>query len=147
MTGVWALPPLFPPGTLVNPVTWRCVGNSIWEGRHTGIRWLIAFAGISRNKNGDAVVASLVESSDVRIDAFDGGELISPSSTEAVRLAAVWKGTSQASSHATNNSNHPAINEPIIADALQVIVDHLQRTIYNRAQLKLIDEVMRPDGP
>jgi hypothetical protein len=83
----------------------------------------------------------------MRIDRILGGDLIKPSSPEALTLAPVWKGCSQASSHATTDTNHPDIREPVLAQALQIVVDHLQSTIYDRAGLKLVNEVMRASGP
>lgn len=147
MRGQWALPALIFQGPSVNAVAVRCIGNSIWEGRHTGLRWLIEFVGIIQSAGLPAAFSLKRGEFDMRIDRMAGGVVIARTSPEAKILAPVWKGCTQASSHPTMDTNHPEIREPILADALHIVVEHLQRTIYAHAGLKIIDEVMRADGP
>jgi hypothetical protein len=56
----------------------------------------------------------------------------------------VWKGCSQASSHATNEYNHPAGNDQKeLPDALTMILNHLQDTVYNKASKSVSDCVLK----
>jgi hypothetical protein len=123
-------------------IYWRCSTDSIWEGRLAATRWLIEFVGIKRGNDGNPV-ASTKKGKDVRIDDLEGGRLLDPSTPRARRLANVWKGCSQASSHATNAYSHPPIDDQkVLPEALKIILDHLQSTIYDKASKKLRDCVM-----
>ena len=126
-------------------VYWRCATDSIWEGRLAATRWLIEFVGIKRNDDGKATECKKKRGSkDVRIDDLDGGKLFDLSSPHAQLLADVWKGCSQASSHATNEYNHPAVSDQKeLPDALTMILNHLQDTIYNQAGKKVSDCVLK----
>ena len=91
---------------------WRCATDSIWEGRLAATRWLIEFIGIKRHENGKPTECNKKKGSkDVRIDDLNGGVLFDTSNPDAQILADVWKGCSQASSHATNEYNHPRIGD------------------------------------
>jgi hypothetical protein len=84
---------------------------------------------------------------DVRINDLDGGELFSLVDPNAQALANIWKGCSQASSHATNEYNHPPVDDwKELPAALTVILSHLQRTIYNQAGKNLCDCVLKARG-
>ena len=53
---------------------------------------------------------------------------------EAQLLGSVWKGCSQASSHATNEYKHPSVSDgKELPEALTIIAEHLQNTIYQKA--------------
>jgi hypothetical protein len=125
-------------------VYWRCATDSIWEGRLVATRWLIEFVGIKRNDDGKAAECKKKRGSkDVGIDDLDGGKLFDLSSPHAQLLADVWKGCSQASSHATNEYNHPAVSDQKeLPDALTMILNHLQDTIYNQVGEKVSDCVL-----
>jgi hypothetical protein len=125
-------------------IYWRCSTDSIWQGRLAAIRWLIEFVGIKQGDNGRAVCAKKKPySKDVRIDDFDGGELLRPATQEGQFLAHIWKGCSQASSHATNEYDHPSVNdEKDLPPALTIILDHLQKTIYQKAGQNIRDYVL-----
>ena len=126
-------------------VYWRCATDSIWEGRLAATRWLIEFVGVKRNENGKAAVSKKKPGAkDVRIDDLDGGRLFDLSDPNAQLLADVWKGCSQASSHATNEYNHPAVRDwKELPDALTVVLNHLQDTIYNHVGEKIRDYVLK----
>ena len=126
-------------------IYWRCATDSIWEGRLAATRWRIEFVGIKRNENGKATECRKRKvSKDVRIDDLDGGKLFNLSGPDAQLLADVWKGCSQASSHATNEYNHPAVSDQKeLPDALVIILRHLQDTIYNQAGKKVSDCVLK----
>jgi hypothetical protein len=56
----------------------------------------------------------------------------------------VWKGCSQASSHATNEQNHPAVSDrKELPEALTVVLNHLQETINDRAGMEVRDYVLK----
>ncbi len=124
-------------------IYWRCATDSIWEGRLAAIRWLIEFVGIKQGRSGNPAVCQKSFREDVRIDDFDGGRLVDCSTPEGRHLASVWKGCSQASSHATNAYNHPSVNDKKdLPEALKIILNHLQNTIYQRAAKNIRDYVL-----
>jgi len=61
----------------------------------------------------------------------------------AADLASVWKGCSQASSHATSGA-HPDVRESGLANALAIVLEHMQNTIYQKAGKNLRDYVHEP---
>ena len=139
----WIRPELSTPD---HKVYWRCAADSIWEGRLAATRWLIAFIGISQKDGKPARPNNNRQATDVYIEHFDPGntnlfDLLKP---EAHLLAAVWTGCSQASSHATHNSNHPTVDDVVLSKALVVIVNHLQDTIYLKAGENIRDYVLEP---
>jgi hypothetical protein len=126
-------------------IYWRCAADSIWEGRLAATRWLIEFVGIKQGKAGNPVRCEKDPKypDDVHIDDFDGGVPLNHLTPEAVTLANVWKGSSQASSHATSGA-HPDVRESSLANALAVVAEHLQNTIYQKAGKVLRDYVLEP---
>ena len=123
-------------------IYWRCSTDSIWEGRLAATRWLIEFVGI-QDKNGNPAACTKKRKDDVRIDDFDGGYLLDPSTANGRCLADVWKGCTQASSHATNAYGHPPVEDrTVLPKALKIILDHLQDTIYDKASKKIRDCVL-----
>jgi hypothetical protein len=46
----------------------------------------------------------------------------------------VWKGCSQASSHATHDSKHFLVDAKTLEEALRIIVSHLDKTVYSASQ-------------
>ena len=125
-------------------VYWRCATGSIWEGRLAATRWLIEFIRIKRHSNSKAIEHTKQKAKDVRIDDLDGGKLFDLSDPNAQLLADVWKGCSQASTHATNEYNHPAVSDrKELPAALTIVVNHLQDTIYSRASKQIGDCVLK----
>jgi len=123
-------------------IFWRCSTDSIWEGRLAATRWLIEFIGISQDSNGNSIAPKKLQN-DVRIDEFDGGKLLDPLTPNGRCLADVWKGCTQASSHATNAYTHPPVDDQtVLPKALKIILDHLQDTIYDKASKKIRDCVL-----
>jgi hypothetical protein len=124
------------PSTLEDEIYLRCATDSIWEGRLAATRWLIEFVGIRRDHKGNPAISGEngtgKRNSDVRIDDFDGGTLLNHLTAEGRLLADVWQGCSQASSHATH-ADHPPVHEKVLTEALTIIIDHLQNTIYRKA--------------
>ena len=114
-------------------IYWRCSTDSIWEGRLAATRWLIEFIGIKQRRKKD----------DVRIDDFDGGAFLDPSTPDGQSLADVWEGCTKASSHATNAYTHPPVDDgTVLPKALKIVLDHLQGTIYDKASQKIRDYVL-----
>ena len=130
--------------TNLDEIYWRCSTDSIWEGRLAATRWLIEFVGIKQGLGGKSAKCEKKKGSkDVRIDDLDGGRLLGHLTHEGQVLASVWKGCSQASSHATNEYNHPNVDEKVLAEALKIILDHLQDTIYDEASKSIRDYVLQ----
>jgi hypothetical protein len=93
--------------------------------------------------NGRPIACKTKWPEDVRIDVFDGGYLLDPLTPDGRYLADVWKGCTQASSHATNAYNHPSVDDrTVIPKALKIVLDHLQNTIYNKASKHIRDYVL-----
>jgi hypothetical protein len=114
----------------------RCFLHTVSEGRMAAMRWLIEFVGI-RDVNGKPEQPKL-RKTDVSISFIQGGKPIDIDSTEAMFLAKVWKGCSQASGHPTQDTNHPDVDPKTLDKALRIIVGHLKRTIYSADPDKLI---------
>ena len=113
---------------------WRCSTDSIWEGRLVAARWLIEFVGIQQDPKGKAVRSrkSTKYSSDVRINDLPGGILLDPNTNDAEKLAKVWKGCSQGSSHATDASGHPSVDDRReLPKAVSIVIKHLEQTVYH----------------
>ncbi len=124
-------------------IYWRSATDSIWEGRLAATRWLIEFVGIKQDGKGNPAVCGKNSRQDVRSDDFDGGRLLDHSTHEGQLLANVWKGCSQASSHATNAYSHPSVSDKKeLPEALKIILDHLQKTIYQKAGKNIRDYVL-----
>lgn len=132
----WAVhlrPIVLQPDRLAN----HCVWAALHEGRLTALRWLIEFVGIKESK-GVAAEWTPTRRTDVRIDSINGGIVFTPSRPDALTLAMVWQGCSQASGHATQGTNHPDVSDQKLADALALIVAHLELTIYSKNQMNLL---------
>lgn len=129
--------------TIDDQIAFRCTGNSVWEGRMTAMRWLILFVGI-QEEGGFAIEARLRKPTDMRIDAIRGGLVLTPSRPEAQKLALIWKGCSQATSHPTQDTNHPDVSERPLAEALEIVIEHLQTTIYSANRRSLLQDTLRP---
>jgi hypothetical protein len=125
-----------------SPIVIRGMGNAIWEGRAAAMRWLTMFVGISASRDTwTATRPSIADKDkDVFITRFDGGkDKLFPFGAEAEILAQVWAGCSKAVAHPTNRTNHPRINELELAQALTLVIGHLQTSIYATAGKNLID--------
>lgn len=125
-------------------IYWRCATDSIWEGRLVATRWLIEFTGVKNRKTGRAKnkKSPKTPSSDVCISDFRGGIPVGRTSREGEFLAEVWSGCSKASGHPTDGG-HPPVKEKDLTKAINIIVDHLQNTIYQEAGINIRDFVLR----
>jgi hypothetical protein len=115
----------------------HCIWAAIHEGRLTSIRWLIMFVGI-QEKAGRAVEWRLSHKNDMRIDNLAGGIILTAARPDALKLALVWKGCSQATSHATEDANHPDLSDATLAEAMGIIIAHLEQTIYAKGGINLL---------
>jgi hypothetical protein len=106
-----------------------CLNNAVCEGRLAAIRWLIEFIGIRDKKDKPAKPLRLGEH-DVGITSLGGSE-VDLDSPEAEILRKVWKGCSQASSHATHDSKHFPLKLETLEEAMRIIISHLDKTIYS----------------
>ena len=76
---------------------------------------------------------------------FEGGSPWSRRDSHTPRLAMAWKGCSQATSHSTQGSKHPSVNEKTLAKVLNIVVKYLQNTIYEKAGFDICHWVLRLD--
>lgn len=129
----------------------RVNGFCLHEGRLTAMRWLICFVRISGNgcyfdggtgKHVAVVGRPRPHDFDVFADMFGGGEPFPDKGGDAEKLALVWKGCAQATGHPTQDSNHPLVKEPQRAEALEIILPFLQRTIWDSAKRNLFADTV-----
>jgi hypothetical protein len=113
----------------------RCDGNAIWEGRLVAVRWLIEFVGV-KDKHGKPARPTPV-GADASISMMSGGTPFDLQLPDAIFLARVWKGCSQASSHATHASSHPPVGEAELDRAMSIVMAHLDRTVYAAHHCKI----------
>jgi hypothetical protein len=123
-------------------IYWRCATDSIWQGRQAATRWLIEFVGI-KQKSDQRPGRPDLQDRDINIEWLDNGALIKMTGGKAKTLASVWKGCSQASSHATHKSKHPPIRAKNLEKALTILLDHLSATIYQRPNTNLKNLVLQ----
>lgn len=141
MRGEWNLHFDFP-----NTVAGHCAEDGVHEGRLSAMRWLIMFVGIGVS-TGTPSRANLHRDTDVRIDQIDPNALFPLNDSDAIKLAQVGLGCSQATGHPTQGTNHPSVNEEALSAALTIIIAHLQNTIYTQAGLDLKQETLKPARP
>jgi hypothetical protein len=102
---------------------------------------LIEFIGIQWDSKKQSAGVFNKHPSDVWIRCFDGGRLLEHTTREGEFLAGIWKGCTQASSHPTDGS-HPSVNDKVLPEAIKIVVDHLQNTIYHEAGTNIRDYVL-----
>ena len=121
-----------------------CIGRAAEHGQKAAMRWLIEFVGVCLNNKGKPDRPGR-HRTDVSIQSFvdDGSDLqiildTSDKSSKAWILANVWQGCSQSCVHSTFRTNHPRADPPQLAEALKIIVEHLQEKLYGSECLSLI---------
>ncbi len=115
-----------------------------FEGRMVAMRWLIEFIGVGgRNKDG-TISPPRRKPNDVSIKMIEGGKEIELDSREAEILAKVRQACTQASGHATRNTNHPRVDESALDEALRIIVRHLECTVYLGRARDPLSEAFNP---
>ena len=116
----------------------RCFHNAAWEGRLASVRWLIEFIGVQWDSRQNKPKVPLRSGPfDVWIEDLDGGVRFDILSPEAVELAKIWKGCSQATAHPTDSSNHPDVSQPQLERAMEIIHRHLDATVFKAAGSEL----------
>jgi|ERR1035441_2277899 hypothetical protein len=143
MRGMWAMPksPILPHGDFH---VW-CIGRSIDEGRKAAMRWLIEFVGITLKieKNGSEKVVPPkphMNGKSVTIREV-GGSMFDTNGKDALKLAKIWQACSQASLHPTMDTNHHSLGPDDLADALQIVITHLETALYKPNGRDLLETV------
>ncbi len=108
-----------------------CICRSVDEGRKAAIRWLIEFIGITwdSKKKKAIVIEPHSNGKSVTIRQV-GGTMFDPNHPEAFKLAKIWEACSQSSLHPTTDTGHCAVGEDEIATALEIVVRHLEISLY-----------------
>jgi hypothetical protein len=140
MRAPWRLPPV---GISHLSPEVGCLLVGTHEGRMTALRWLILLIGLKGEKSWRPAVEELKLETDMRIDRL-GGALFPVGRSEAQTLAKAWIGCSQATSHPTLGTNHPPVDPPALAEALAIVIEHLQRELYVPNKRDLFTDVMAP---
>jgi hypothetical protein len=142
--------PSFSKPETVDDITWRCHGDSIWEGRLASVRWLIEFVGIRQGKDGKPKTSEPKPEGerkyDVWIEDLTPGTKMNPDTDEARVLADFWMGCTRGSSHATDASNHPPLDDRRRVQVIGIILNHLQKNIYEPAGKNIKDYVWCRSG-
>jgi hypothetical protein len=118
--------------------------SAAYEGWMAAIRWLIDFVGV-RDQQGKPARPHRWGDHDVSITSLPGGPEIDLDSNEAEILRKVWKGCSQASSHATRDSKHFPVDAKALEEALRIIVSHLDMTVYSAGQEAVSTNLTEPE--
>jgi len=122
-----------------------CVGRSVDEGRKAAMRWLIEFVGIAMDnktrapKRPEPLRAH--EDEQILIERLDHGKLFDIKHGDAIILANVWKGCTQASMHPTTKTSHPPVDSKDLAKALKVVIEHLEKNLYVPTGFNLLEIV------
>ena len=134
----WRIP-LSSGGMQRDPLANACAWAAIHEGRLSAMRWLIGFIGIKMDRNGGPGASKRGRDTDTFISDLPGGVRFDPNADGADTLATVWLGCSQAGGHATHGTEHPDISDTRLAAALFLVLTHLERSIYAKAGINLIE--------
>ena len=145
MEGDWAMPPDPKWQDKEDRFHIYCVGRSVDEGRKAAMRWLIEFVGVAMNnrtrnpKKPEPLPGH--EDEQVLIERLDHGKLFDLNHSDAVILAKVWKGCSQASMHPTIDTGHDPVDPDDLAKALAIVIEHLKKNLYEPNGFNLLDVV------
>ena len=132
-----------------------CIGRAAEHGQKAAMRWLIEFVGVSlkpnnkcegeperpniRGVNTDVSIQSFVDDgSDLQI-ALDKNN----KSTKAWILARVWNGCTLSCVHPTFNTDHYRADPTQLAEALTIIVEHLQEKLYASTGGKTLNQIVK----
>ena len=126
-----------------------CICRVVEHGQKAAIRWLIEFVGVSLGEDGkprrpanrdcDVSIQSFADAEDDLRIPLDANN---PSSNARI-LARVWKGCSQSSVHPTDRTNHPRADGPQLAEAFQIIVEHLEEKLYRKRGCETLNQIVR----
>jgi hypothetical protein len=117
----------------------RELGNfaaeAVQMGRAIAIRWLVEFVGIKgvvKKIDKETIINAKrpdCREDDQRLDNIGGG-LLDTGHSDAIALAKTWVSASKAVSHATYLSEHPELTSESISNAVEVLKNHFQATLY-----------------
>jgi len=129
----------------VTDIPTRSLTDSVNEGRHGGMRWLIFFVGIMEERSTGLPKKTTYDSddTDVWIERLDGSVPFDLATPEAVELARLYAGCTKATGHPIRDTNHPPIGEPELSRGMKIILRHLQGTIYKEKHLELDELTLR----
>jgi hypothetical protein len=126
-----------------------CIGRAAEHGQKAAMRWLIEFVGIRLNPQ-EMPDRPIRHKTDVSIQSFvdDGSDLqivldTTDNSSKAWILARVWDGCTKSCVHSTFNTNHHRADPPQLAEALTIIVEHLQEKLYKSGGGKRLNKIVR----
>lgn len=129
-------------------IAWRCITDSLWEGRLAAIRWLIEFVGIKGTRTLPPQVKVAKKDpdcpDDIRIDDLPNGDPFPANDPDAQKLANFWSGCSKASGHATDKSGHPPLENADRDEVMGLLMRHLDNTIYKDEPVKIAARALRP---
>jgi hypothetical protein len=120
----------------------RYITDSVWEGRLAATRWLLDLLAVNQENTTGKPCRPRKYDNDVDLTDI-GAPLFQLTDQDAQMLSAVWKGCSQASGHPTHDSNHPPVNEQQLVEALNVVLKHLQDTVYAPMNENITDYVLQ----
>lgn len=115
------------------------------------MRWLIEFVGVAwdSKKKQPRRPHEFDEATDVSIQSFASADATlelhidyTNQASVAWTLARVWKGCSQSCVHPTDCTGPPAAEPRQLADAFNIIVDHLQNQLYNLRTERRLSEIV-----
>jgi hypothetical protein len=113
-----------------------CVDRCVDEGRKAAMRWLIEFVGVRPDTRPDQDNAPLptvpnTNGKSVTIAQVGGSMFdIETNREDAWKLARISRACAQASGHPTVDTNHASVNPQDLADALRIVIDHLETALY-----------------
>jgi hypothetical protein len=128
MEGTWAMPK--PPVLPKSDFHVWCIGRSVDEGRKAAMRWLIEFVGVILDNNGQAAIPKPHKNGKSITICQVGGTMFDTNHQDAFKLAKIWQACSQASLHPTMDTEHDPLGEKDLATALQIVLAHLEKALY-----------------
>ncbi len=110
-----------------------CADQARHEGHAVALRWLIEFVGINAKDDLTPCRPSGWRTTSEFIDKFGNLNPVPIPGEDAKFLAKIWKACSQATAHPTSGTNHEPLNESNRRKALEIVLRHLETTIYSAA--------------
>ena len=104
------------------------------------MRWLIEFVGVTLSRKTDEPVPTQpdVNCKSVTIAQVGGSMFDTTTKRQDARtLAKIWQACTQASLHPTADTNHASLEEHDVANALRIVIDHLETALYKPKGLDL----------
>jgi len=130
MPGKWAVPR--PPDLPNRDFRVWCVDRCVDEGRKAAMRWLIEFVGVTLDRNDEPAPTKPHENGKSVTIGQVGGIMFDTKTKrqDARKLAKIWQACTQASLHPTADTNHAPLEPDDLANALCIVIDHLETALY-----------------